>query len=201
MTDTQPGPLSGQWPARLRRTESRIRAALGRLGPDWRVEIRENLVLATRRWPHVATDAVAVVSADLTIGLRDFDHAGPDWGRWAPVEHVVNAVRDLGDAWAARLTTILTDLTDEDPRWQVISSPNGVQCVRGWEDESVDTLFISGPLAARLRREAPDGREVSSWNGSADHVIGVTRAMPAPSDPDAPDGTDHPPGRSDRWGD
>lgn len=101
---------------------------------------------------------------------------------------------------AERLAEILVALADQDSRWSAAQSISGVQLTRGWDDGTVDVIFIaSGGIAAYGKREDPTGREVWGIEGNVDQVIAALDEQPEPGAPHAPDGTDHTPKPDGMW--
>jgi hypothetical protein len=110
-----------------------------------------------------------------------------------PDEHNADLVRAHQEL-AAALESILGD-----DYWQATSVSRPMIFTHGWDDESVDTLVISGARAAYAYRENPSGREVWKLGGTAAEVNAAMRALPTPGEPGAPDGSDHTPRPSGTW--
>lgn len=97
------------------------------------------------------------------------------------------------------LTEILMEVTAPDAGWRVVPSPAGVTLTRGWPDDSADTAIFVSPDTAYAHRENGHGREVWRVRGTARQVADALTELPAPGQPGAPDGSDHHPGRTERW--
>lgn len=216
---TKPVPpgLPADLPDHLRPAQDMIYGAFAQLDPAvWHFAYQDPAVFAMRVWPGVAADTIIVTGLDHALARRDVFGVGQVWTGAGPVERMVGEIVALGEpelvhgidqrsllslADQTELTKILWEFTAPGSDWRVLPSPAGVMLTRGWPDESADTAFFASPDTAYARREDGEGREVWGIRGTAAKVAGQLKRLPAPGEPSAPDGTDHTPGRSDRWGD
>ncbi len=218
MSDTAVPPgLPTDLPEHLRPAQDRIYEALAQLDPDaWHFDYRDPAVFAMRVWPGVAADTIIVTGLDHALGRRDVFGVGEVWTDAGTVERMVREIIALGEpalvqavdqrnllslAEQTELTKILWEFTEPGSEWRALPSPAGVTITRGWPDESADTAFFASPDTAYAMRENSAGREVWGQRGTAQQIAAALKRLPAPGEPGAPDGTDHTPGRSDRWGD